>query len=139
MLLRLDAFLFMVTSHRVLPTDVSLTPNGVVRGVPTQAGNFPFTVRLADAQSQIADKTLTLQVLTCLPPPSVHVHKTKTVAVPRKVMDYFVLVETCALSRASCSSQGRPENAGCQKPPVMFIERLERCEGKFSHKVLRRA
>jgi hypothetical protein len=50
-----------------LPTGISLTgATGVLSGMPTALGNFPFTVQVTDAQAHVAQRAYTI---TVNPPP----------------------------------------------------------------------
>ncbi|MDP1694121.1 MAG: LamG-like jellyroll fold domain-containing protein [Candidatus Woesearchaeota archaeon] len=76
-----------------LPTGMNFYSDGVLNGTPTQAGNFPFRVRVTDSQSNSAEKNINLEVAINLPPPNVRIYKTGTTAVPGRDIDYFIVVE----------------------------------------------
>ena len=44
-----------------LPAGLALTPTGAVRGTPTSAGDFPFTVRVTDNQNGSATKACSIK------------------------------------------------------------------------------
>ena len=50
-----------------LPSGLTLTTNGVITGTPTAAGTSSFTVRVRDASSQTATKTLGITITTATP------------------------------------------------------------------------
>jgi uncharacterized repeat protein (TIGR01451 family) len=57
----------------MLPSGVNLSPDGILSGTPTEAGDFPFTVRVTDSNGDFAEKTFTLKVLPaqmCVQPPA---------------------------------------------------------------------
>jgi len=76
-----------------VPSGMVLDPNGVLSGTPTEAGDFPVTIRVTDENDDVAEKTFALEVLLTLPPPTISIHKSGTVAVPGREVDYFILVE----------------------------------------------
>jgi uncharacterized repeat protein (TIGR01451 family) len=76
-----------------LPSGVSLSTDGILSGVPVDAGDFVFTVQVTDNIGATATKTFTLTDLVTLPPPSLRITKTGTLAVPGRTSDYFILVE----------------------------------------------
>ncbi|MBN9662525.1 MAG: putative Ig domain-containing protein [Acidobacteria bacterium] len=45
-----------------LPPGLSLAPNGVISGIPTTVGSYIFLLRVTDALSAVATKTMTLTV-----------------------------------------------------------------------------
>jgi hypothetical protein len=45
-----------------MPTGLSLTPLGLVRGVPTEAGEFSFTVRLEDDRGEATEADFTMSL-----------------------------------------------------------------------------
>jgi hypothetical protein len=45
-----------------MPTGLSLTPLGLVRGVPTEAGDFSFTVRLEDDRGEATEADFTMSL-----------------------------------------------------------------------------
>jgi hypothetical protein len=49
-----------------LPPGLSLTPAGVIAGTPTAAGNFSFTVQVADGGSSSATRALSISVTPAL-------------------------------------------------------------------------
>lgn len=53
-----------------LPAGVSLHPNGLLSGTPTQTGTFTFTVQVTDSGSpkQIASQSLSMVVVSARPP-----------------------------------------------------------------------
>lgn len=55
-----------------LPHGLTLSPEGLLSGIPAELGNFPFTIRVAGANGEIADQSFTIEVippLTCAAPP----------------------------------------------------------------------
>jgi uncharacterized protein (DUF433 family) len=50
-----------------LPTGLSLASNGTLSGTPSAAGNFTFTVRVTDADGNIADKAFTVSITASSP------------------------------------------------------------------------
>jgi uncharacterized repeat protein (TIGR01451 family) len=76
-----------------LPDGITLTSDGLLSGTPTQGGISTFTVRVTDANSATADRSLSLQVLATLPPPTLRITKTGTVPVPGRTSAYFIVVE----------------------------------------------
>ncbi|MGE0824209.1 MAG: LamG-like jellyroll fold domain-containing protein [Candidatus Binatia bacterium] len=76
-----------------LPPGVTLSPEGVLSGTPTELGEFTFTVQVMDGNGTFTEEEFTLKVLETLPLPDIRIHKTGTVAVPGRELDYFVLVE----------------------------------------------
>lgn len=80
-------------TNGVLPNSVTFSSNGVLSGIPTEAKDFIFTVRVTDSIGNFAEKEFFLKVLVSLPPPDITIHKTGTVAVPGREMDYFIKVE----------------------------------------------
>ncbi len=75
-----------------IPQGMNLHANGILNGTPTAAGNYTFTVRVTDANNSRAEKTFTLQVYATLPPPRLTILKTGTVAVPGRILEYFIAV-----------------------------------------------
>jgi len=47
-----------------LPDGLTLSTTGVISGIPTQQGNFNFTVQISDTQSHMAQKNLSISVST---------------------------------------------------------------------------
>lgn len=86
-----------------LPTGMTLTSDGVLSGTPTVAGSFPVTIRVTDSLNAIAEKDFALDVLLTLPPSNIRLHKTGTLAVPGRVLDYFIVVENVGNATASFS------------------------------------
>jgi uncharacterized repeat protein (TIGR01451 family) len=76
-----------------LPEGVLLDSAGILSGVPTQAGEFTFTVMATDSESDTAYKQLTLNIFIGVPPPEIRIYKMGTTAVPGREMDYYILVE----------------------------------------------
>lgn len=76
-----------------LPPGLSLSPEGVLSGTPTELGSFPVTVRVVDANGNIAEKFFTIEVVFILPPPDIRINKSGMTAVPGRVLDYFIVVE----------------------------------------------
>ncbi|MBI5698368.1 MAG: right-handed parallel beta-helix repeat-containing protein, partial [Thaumarchaeota archaeon] len=75
-----------------LPLGMVFNLDGVLNVTPSVAGNFTFTVRVTDSMSNIHERTFTKQVSATLPPSDIHLSKAGTVAVPGRVMDYFIFV-----------------------------------------------
>jgi len=46
-----------------MPTGLSLTPLGLVRGVPTEAGEFTFRVEIRDDRDEVAESTFTMAMI----------------------------------------------------------------------------
>ena len=88
------------------PSGIDLSEDGIISGTPTEAGEFPFTIRVTDNNNDTAEKIFTIEVLITLPPPDIRIHKTGTVTVPGRIVDYFILVE----------------NVGAVKTPDLAIE-----------------
>jgi len=86
-----------------LPAGVNLRSDGVLSGTSTEAGSFTFTARVTDSNNQIAEKIFTLDVLLTLPPSNIRIHETGTLAVPGRVLDYFIVVENVGNAAASFS------------------------------------
>jgi uncharacterized repeat protein (TIGR01451 family) len=80
-------------NNGTVPPDMDLSPAGVFSGTPTEADEYTFTVKVVDNNGDYAEKEFTIQVLVTMPPPEIRIHKTGTVAVPGRVLDYFILVE----------------------------------------------
>jgi hypothetical protein len=76
-----------------LPPSVTISSAGVLSGTPTDLGEFTFTVQVMDGNGTFAEKEFTLKVLETLPAPDIRIHKTGTVAVPGRVVDYFIVLE----------------------------------------------
>jgi len=76
-----------------LPSGVTLSSDGVLSGIPVDAGNFVFTVQVTDNVGATATKTFTLTDLVTLPPPTLRTTKSGTLAVPGRTSDFFILVE----------------------------------------------
>jgi hypothetical protein len=79
--------------NRTLPSGMTLASDGVLSGTPTVAGSFPVTIRVTDSLNAIAEKDFSLEVLLISPPSDIRIHKTGTLAVPGRAIDYFILVE----------------------------------------------
>ena len=75
-----------------LPSGMILNSDGVINGTPTNAGDFTFTVRVTDSTNQITEKTFTKIVYVTLPPVKLSINKWGTIAVPGRVLDYFIAV-----------------------------------------------
>lgn len=75
------------------PSGMTLTPDGELSGIPSESGSFPVTIRLTDSLDAAAEKNFVLDVLLISPPSDVRIHKTGTLAVPGRTLDYFILVE----------------------------------------------
>lgn len=80
-------------ANGAIPAGMKFSSEGVLIGTPAEAGNFTFAVRVIDSNSSIAEKTFIKQVSVTLPPSNVRIFKSGTVAVPGRVMDYFIFVE----------------------------------------------
>lgn len=76
-----------------LPLGMTLSSEGVLSGTPTDAGEFPFTVRATDSNGDTAEKMFSLDVLLVLPPSDIRIQKSGTVPVPGRTLDYFILLE----------------------------------------------
>jgi len=76
-----------------LPPGVNLSSDGTLSGTPEEAQEFNFTLRVTDANSNVAEMNFTLKVLVTLPPPEIRISKVGTTAVPGRVLGYFILVE----------------------------------------------
>src|SRR5262249_37206370 len=76
-----------------LPSGVSLSTAGILSGVPSNAGDFDFTIGVMDSVNFQATKEFTLTDLVTLPPPNLRITKSGTLAVPSLTSDYFILVE----------------------------------------------
>ncbi|MDY6987069.1 MAG: LamG-like jellyroll fold domain-containing protein [Thermodesulfobacteriota bacterium] len=85
----------------VLPTGVGLSIDGVLSGAPEEGGQFTFTVLVTDDNGNSDEKEFTLEVLLVLPPPDIRIHKTGTVVVPGRKVDYFILVENVGVTVAT--------------------------------------
>jgi Concanavalin A-like lectin/glucanases superfamily/Putative Ig domain len=88
-------------TYGVLPSGITLNTEGILSGMPTEAGDFVFTVRVTDSADTYAEKILTLTDLVTLPPPDIRITKTGTTAVPGRVLDYFILVENLGATIAA--------------------------------------
>lgn len=84
-----------------LPTGVTLSTAGVLSGTSTNAGAFVFTIEVTDSAGSQATKAFTLTDLVTLPPPSLRITKTGTLAVPGRTSDYFILVENIGTTTAT--------------------------------------
>jgi len=84
----------------ILPDGMTLSSDGLLSGTATEAGEFPFTVRATDNNGDTAEKMFFLDVLLVLPPSDIRIHKTGTIAVPGRVVDYFVSVENTGVQTA---------------------------------------
>jgi uncharacterized repeat protein (TIGR01451 family) len=89
-----------------LPPGVSLSSDGMISGTPTQTGEYTFTVQVTDGSGAIAEKMFTVEVVLVLPPPQIRVSKVGTLAVPGRVVDYFILVENTGANVATNISIG---------------------------------
>ncbi len=58
-----------IISAGTLPTGLSLSTAGVISGTPTVAGTFNFTVRVAAANGQSAQRALSISISAGPPPP----------------------------------------------------------------------
>lgn len=76
-----------------LPAGLTLSSDGLLSGTPTQGSTSAITVRVTDATTATADRSFTLEVLATLPPPSLRIHKTGTIPVPGRTVDYFIIVD----------------------------------------------
>ncbi len=76
-----------------LPPGMTLNPEGVFSGTPTGTGEFILTIAVTDNKNEVAEKQFALEVLLITPPPDIRIHKSGTVAVPGRIMDYFISVE----------------------------------------------
>ncbi|MCW3108782.1 MAG: hypothetical protein JWQ09_3288 [Segetibacter sp.] len=76
-----------------VPDDVVLNSNGVLTGIPREAKNSVFTVRVTDSLGNFAEKEFVLKVLVTLPISRFKINKTGSAAVPGRVLDYFISVE----------------------------------------------
>ena len=76
-----------------LPSGTTLGSEGILSGIPTAAGSFPLTIRVTDSLNAIAEENFSLDVLLVSPPPHIGIHTTGTLAVPGRIIDYFILVE----------------------------------------------
>ncbi|MFN0217052.1 MAG: LamG-like jellyroll fold domain-containing protein [Saprospiraceae bacterium] len=81
-----------------LPDGLTLSAEGVLSGTPSEAGEFPFTVQVADANGSTAQKDFVMKVLLTLPESRFKIFKSGTSAVPGREMDYFILVENVGAS-----------------------------------------
>ena len=88
-------------SDGILPLGMSLSTDGVLAGIPLEAGTFVLTIRATDAEDKTAERTFTLTVFLNLPPPEISVQIAGTVPVPGRALDYFVVVENVGTTRAS--------------------------------------
>ncbi len=75
------------------PLGTQLSASGLLTGTPAQIGRFPIRVRVTDAQSNFAEKDITIDVLATLPQPNIRIYKTGTTAVPGRDIDYFVVAQ----------------------------------------------
>ena len=80
-------------TNGILPTGMSLNSDGSFTGTPTQIGSSTFTVKVTDSNGDMAEKEFTVDVALVLPPPDIRINKVGTVAVPGRVMNYFIIVE----------------------------------------------
>ena len=76
-----------------LPSGLEFHANGVLSGIPTQGGDFTFTVIATDSNASRAERTFTQQIFVTLPPPDIRIRKMGTAAVPGRDVDYFIVVE----------------------------------------------
>jgi uncharacterized repeat protein (TIGR01451 family) len=88
-------------TNGTLPTGLSLNPDGSLSGTPTQPGTFSFTVKVTDSNNDTAEKSFTQDVVLILPPPTISIHKTGTVAVPGRTLEYFIVVENTGVVEAT--------------------------------------
>jgi len=84
-----------------LPTGVTLSAGGILSGVPANAGQFVFTVDVTDSVGSEATKALTLTDLVTIPPPTLRITKSGTLAVPGRTSDYFILVQNIGTTTAT--------------------------------------
>lgn len=84
-----------------LPAGLTLNPDtGEISGTPTLAGNYTFTVKLTDAGSEVATKTLTMKVVA---PPTI----TTTVLSYKKIVgEYVSMPNTAAKGTAAINLAG---------------------------------
>ena len=73
-----------------LPSGMSMHPDGVLNGTPSNAGNFTFIARVTDSNNSIAEKSFIKEVFVTLPPPHLGINKVGTIAVPGRALDYFI-------------------------------------------------
>ena len=76
-----------------LPPGLTLSEDGLLSGAPSDLGSFSFTMRVADQNGNIAEKSAIIDVVLILPPPDIRISKTGTRAVPGRILDYFIVVE----------------------------------------------
>jgi uncharacterized repeat protein (TIGR01451 family) len=84
-----------------LPSGVTLSTAGVLSGTSTDAGQFVFTVEVTDSANSVATQQFTLTDLVTLPPPTIRVTKSGTLAVPGRTSNYFILVENIGTTTAT--------------------------------------
>lgn len=75
-----------------LPAGVTLGPDGVLGGTPEEAGDFTLIIEANDG-ANAAQVTLTLLVGLAAPGSDLRVNKVGTLAVPGRMLDYFIVVE----------------------------------------------
>lgn len=84
-----------------LPDGMTLSEEGLLSGVPEEAGAFTFTVQATDNANASAEQTLTLNVLLTMPANEISVFKSGTSVVPGRDIDYFVHVSNNGTATAS--------------------------------------
>ncbi len=85
----------------VLPTGMSLSPDGSFSGIPTQLGSFTFTLGVIDSNGDWAEKEFTVDVTLVLPSSDIRIRKVGTVTVPGRMVSYFILVENAGRVKAT--------------------------------------
>lgn len=76
-----------------LPEGITLSTEGVLSGITTEAGEFAFTIQAKDANDVGTQKDFVMKVLLTLPEPQFSIFKSGTVPVPGRESDYFILVK----------------------------------------------
>ena len=84
-----------------LPPGMSLDSDGLFSGIPTELGNFTFTVRVTDDSGDTDELEYSVDVALVLPPPDIRLHKTGGVAVPGRTFYQFIVVENVGTVAAS--------------------------------------
>jgi len=69
----------------IIPSGMEFSSDGILSGIPTEAGKFVFTVRVTDAKDETDEKTFEKEILVTLPSANLQISKWGTTAVPGRV------------------------------------------------------
>src|SRR3989338_5670009 len=80
-----------------LPNGLILNQDGVLEGIPTEGGNFTFTVEVMDSNNSVTDKIFVKEVYISMPPAQLKLDKWGATYVPGRNIDFIIVLQNLGI------------------------------------------